>query len=381
MANEKFQAAMSTIAGSAFPNFLRTIKHSKIDPEFRKRLWLSGATSLFAEPFRWVEGLRYGIQIRRTKLPENPVFILGHWRSGTTYLHNLMSQDPEMAYVTTYQGIFPNQLLSAKWFFKTLMRANMPKKRAADNVELSPDFPQEEEFALGNMNPYSFYNFWFFPKRTIEYLDKYILLEGLQGEAREKWKKDYQWLMKKSILNLDRPNFVSKNPPHTGRIPILLEMFPNARFVHIYRNPITVFLSTFNFFSKTIEPLRFQRFTHRELKDNILKVYVAMMQKYEQDKLLIPKGNLVEVRYEDFEQDPMPQMEAIYQQLQLGDFESKRTSFQAYVDKQESFQVNKHRVEAEDLERILEHWQPFMDLWGYQVPENLTIIGQQVPQA
>ena len=45
------------------------------------------------------------------------------------------------------------------------MAALMPNKRPTDNMELSPDLPQEEEFALSNMMPYTYYNFWFFPKK------------------------------------------------------------------------------------------------------------------------------------------------------------------------------------------------------------------------
>lgn len=35
----------------------------------------------------------------------------------------------------------------------------MPDKRPTDNMELAVDLPQEEEFALANMMPYTYYNF------------------------------------------------------------------------------------------------------------------------------------------------------------------------------------------------------------------------------
>jgi hypothetical protein len=374
MAKEKFKVALSTLAGSSFPNFLRSVRFGDVDKGYRLRFIAAGLVSLFAEPFRWAEGLRYGIQIRNKKIEQPPIFILGHWRSGTTYLHNLLSQDPQMAYVTTYQGIFPNQLLSAKWVFKSLMKANMPDKRPADNVKLSADFPQEEEFAIGNMNPYSFYNFWFFPRRTIDYLNKYILLKDFSEKQKARWKNDYTWMVRKALINTGRDLFISKNPPHTGRVPVLLEMFPEAKFIHIYRNPITVYLSTLNFFTKTIPPLKFQNFSKLEMEMNILEVYEKMMQKFEADKALIPAGHLVEIRYEDFEGDPLPQLEAIYKQLNIQGFEANKATFKAYIDGQEEFQVNQHKIARAELDRILSRLQRFMDLGGYQVPDNITIV-------
>ena len=43
-------------------------------------------------------------------------------------------------------------------FFKKNMRWLMPDKRPTDNMELAVDLPQEEEFALANMMPYTYYN-------------------------------------------------------------------------------------------------------------------------------------------------------------------------------------------------------------------------------
>ena len=50
--------------------------------------------SIVGIPLRLVERLRFGRALRRISIDHPPVFIIGHWRSGTTHLHNLMSQDP-----------------------------------------------------------------------------------------------------------------------------------------------------------------------------------------------------------------------------------------------------------------------------------------------
>lgn len=378
MAIKKFETAVSTISGSSFPNFREMTRNVKVDKAYRNRYIKSMLVSLVSEPFRWVENWKYGKTVRETQITNEPVFILGHWRSGTTYLHNLLSQDLDMAYVTTYQSVFPNQLLSSRWLFRTMMNAKMPKKRPADNVELSADYPQEEEFALGDINPYSLYNFWYFPKHTREYFDTFILLQNFGKTEQQRWKTDYELFVKKTLLNqTPSSRFLSKNPPHTGRIPMLLELFPNAKFIYIYRNPITVFLSTFNFFTKTIPPLQFQEISDLEMEDNILYVYEQMLRKYESDKALVPAGNLIEIKYEDFEHEPFNNLQQIYKQLNMPNFEGNKERFIKYIDSQKRFKVNRHQISDEKIEKVLRHLRFAMDQYSYTVPEDIEIIASK----
>lgn len=378
MTKKKFEVAVSTISGSAFPNFLDITRSVKVDKPYRVRYIKSLLVSLVSEPFRWVENWKYGKAIEETVIKNDPIFILGHWRSGTTYLHNLLSQDLDMAYVTTYQSVFPNQLLSSRWLFRTMMNAKMPKKRPADNVELSPDYPQEEEFALGNVNPFGFYNFWYFPKETKAYCDKYLNLETLSPQQQERWKKDYEVFVKKTLINqTPSSRFISKNPPNTSRIPQLLELFPNAKFIYIHRNPVSVFLSTFNFFTKTIAPLQFQDISDAEMEENILYVYKNMLHKYETDKALIPAGNLIEIKYEEFEHEPFENLRRIYHQLQIPNFEANQVRFSNYIESQQRFKVNKHQISEKKVEYILNHFSFAMDKYGYHVPDDIEIVATE----
>src|SRR6185295_18510872 len=164
-----FVSFISPLSGARFQTFLTIFSGKKIDLRYSPKWILSFLIMLFSSPFRWWETVRWKRRIEAVKLHKPPVFILGHWRSGTTYLHNLLCCDSNAAYFTTYHGVFPNVLFSGKWLFKNFMRISMPRKRAVDGVQLSADFPQEEEFALANVNPNSFYNWWYFPMFTQDY--------------------------------------------------------------------------------------------------------------------------------------------------------------------------------------------------------------------
>jgi hypothetical protein len=375
MPSEKqFSVALSTISGSAFPNLLKLFKGQRVDNDFIGRKLSAYAVSLVAEPFRWWEELRYGSAINKLEVPESPVFILGHWRSGTTLLHNMIAQDPQFAFVTTYQGVFPNQLLGSKWLFRNIMEALMPDKRPSDNMKLSPELPQEEEFALGNICPYSLYNYWYFPDNALTFYDKYIRFEGVTDEVKKGWISSYKKLMKKSMLYHNKQQFVSKNPPHTGRIKILLEAFPNAKFIYIYRNPITVFESTKKLISSTIHTLNFQHVDEAWIEDTVLEFYKRIINDYESNKHLIPKENLVEVKFEDFEIDTVLGLKNIYETLNVKGFDKALPLFQQYANSQSKYKKNSYKFSREKVDLIQKHWGFSMEQYSYGLPEGMELV-------
>ena len=85
-------------------------------------------------------------------------------------------------------------------------------------MELAVDLPQEEEFALTNMMPYTYYNFWFLPKHMQEYADKYLLFEDVTDAELKVFEETFTKLIKISLWNTGGTQFLSKNPPHTGRV-------------------------------------------------------------------------------------------------------------------------------------------------------------------
>ena len=153
----------------------------------------------------------------------------------------------------------------------------MPDKRPTDNMELAVDLPQEEEFALANMMPYTYYNFWFLPRYQQEYADKYLLFDTISEAELKVFEETFTKLIKISLWNTQGTQFLSKNPPHTGRVKELVKMFPNAKFIYLMRNPYTVFESTRSFFTNTIQPLKLQDITPAELENNILSIYAKLL--------------------------------------------------------------------------------------------------------
>jgi len=257
----------------------------------------------------------------------------------------------------------------------------MPEKRPGDNVRLVAKNPQEDEFALSNINPYTYYQFMYFPEEYQSFYQRFIRFED-EPHIQERWEADYRKMIRKACYNTGGNIPVLKNPCNTGRIRILLEMYPNAKFVHIIRNPFVVFLSSRKFFVELLPTLWFHPVDEKFIENMILDVYEWLVKDLLELKKLIPEGNYIEVRFEEFEEDPILHLENLYKQLEIPDFQAARPKFEAYVNKMSGYRKNKYKaIEESTLNRILERWGFAMQLWNYEIPEFLEVIKKEaVPQ-
>ena len=199
----------------------------------------------------------------------------------------------------------------------------------------------------------------------MEYVDKYLLFETISPEELKVFKEAFVRLVNTSLWNTKGYQFLSKNPPHTGRIPQLLEMYPNAKFIYLVRNPYTVFESTRSFFTNTIRPLKLQDISPDELEKNILETYKKLFFKYERDKVLIPKGNLIEVKFEDFENNALDLTQEIYRSLRIEGYDDARSSIVAYLNKKRGYKKNRYQYDDRTRSLVEENWGFALEKWGY----------------
>lgn len=357
---------INTLVGADWKTFKAITKGQEVDKGYKGKYRLTLLVCRLLCCLKPIQDRRYKKRVKDVAVEHDPVFILGHWRSGTTFVHNVLALDKHFGYTTTYQTVFPHIMLFAQSFFKKTMSWLMPDKRPTDNMELNVDQPQEEEFALSNMMPYTYYNFWYFPKRMMEYCDKYLLFDKATEEEKEVFMEMFVKMMKISLWNTKGTQFLTKNPPHTSRVEEILKVFPNAKFIYLMRNPYTVFESTRSFFSNTIRPLKLQNISDEEMESNILEIYKKLYHKYEETKGLIPEGNLIEIKFEDFETDALNQTKKIYETLNLPGFEEAEADITAYLEKKKGYKKNAYQYEPRTVELVEKHWGFALDQWGYR---------------
>jgi hypothetical protein len=163
-----------------------------------------------------------------------------------------------------YQAMVPNCSLVGETWLKALLGRIVPLKRPMDNMVWPMDAPQEEEIPLAKLTPYSFYTRFLFPRRSQELFDQYVLLHGARPAVTAELKRVYYRLLQTASVHAGGKRLILKNPVNTARVGLLLEMFPNAKFIHAYRCPYDVYASMANLYREllaitTLQPLHMEK--------------------------------------------------------------------------------------------------------------------------
>jgi hypothetical protein len=355
----------------SFRNWMKLLWDNKdIDAKYLPRAVVVMLSTLFMSPLRLYESARYSRIVKSTQVHPSPIFIIGHWRTGTTHLHNLLCQDESNGYVSTFQAFAPGLSLTGD---RTIKRAfnkiaqKMHPTREIDNIPLSLDSPEEEDLAVACMSPYSYLHMYTFPRRARHYFEGYITnFDDLPDSVLAKWKKVYLLTLRKATLAAEGRRLVIKNCADSARLKTLLKIFPDAKFIHIHRNPYDVFRSTRHLYWTVLQRSQLQEISRDELEVLALEFYVQLMQRLLQDKALIPKGNLVEVRFEDLEKQPVAELRRIYETLSLPGFPEAESRFQRYLDSIAGYKKLAYAPDDSLVAKVNEHWGFVFDQLGYE---------------
>jgi hypothetical protein len=310
------------------------------------------------------EGL-YGRRIRQTPIVHPPVFILGHWRSGTTYLHELLVQDPRHGSPNTYQCFDPCHFLLTERLIRRYFNWLLPSRRIMDNMPVGWGRPQEDEFALALLGAPSPYLDIAFPNKAP--LDPAALdLDELPPRVRERWKRTLLRFLQAVTLHDGGRRLILKSPPHTCRIPTLLELFPDARFVHIVRDPFAIYSSTVNLW-KTLNRIQaLQTPTFAGLEERTYKTFLHFHERLEQTRGLVPPGRFHELRYEELTKDPVGEVRRVYERLDLGEFEAMRPHLDRYLAETSKYERNRWELPDALRAEIGRRWGDVIRKYGYE---------------
>lgn len=322
--------------------------------------------AMLRQPFSAIEKAWIAPRLPALDAMPPPVFILGHWRSGTTHLYQMM--------VKGGFGFVPPDFTGLPWdvfvlgrLMKRQIEAKLPKTRYIDKVPVLPDSPQEDEIALANMSPLSLYHGIYFPARLERFVMEGVFFDGVPDAGVAEWQATFRYFLAKLALHQGK-RLLIKNPVYTARLGMLAAMLPEARFIHIYRNPLDVFLSMRNFYEKLLAEFALQPWDAAAIDPLIFKTYRRMMDALEADKAALPRGRFAEMRFEDFMAAPVESLESIWHRLELGDFERHRPAFQSYIDSQKRFEANRFEKGNAAAGLVREHLGDWCDRLGYALP-------------
>jgi hypothetical protein len=317
-----------------------------------------------------LESLFYGKKIEQTQLDPAPLIVLGHWRSGTTHLYNLLCNDRRYSYSNTYQCIFPSHFLLTEPVIKPLTGWVLPKSRPMDNVPAGWECAQEDEFALCLMTMTSPYVMALRPDR-IEAYGRFFNPANMTDAERREFVDAMRHFFKKLAIKDPRP-LCLKSPGHTFRIPMLHEIFPNAKYVYLYRNPYAVYNSSCHLRRTMNEENSLGRCPQPNLEAETADVYEDCFRCYEKDKALIPPGNLYEMKYETLDANPLEELGKMYSSLNLGGFDELRKSLEPQLAGLKEYKKNKFDNDKEKQRQIYERLKFAFDRFDYPPPHLET---------
>lgn len=139
--------------------------------------------------------------------------------------------------------------------------------------------------------------------------------------------------LRKLTLRYPEKTLLLKSPAHTAKVRTILSLFPDAKFIHIRRNPYIVFASW----------QRYQNYTQGagDGVQSFVEYYARHYSPYLLQRALIPDGNLYEMRHEDLVSSPLEETKKAYGSLGL-DFSECREAMEYYLEEIKNYKQNNH---------------------------------------
>jgi hypothetical protein len=358
-----------TAIGTDLVTWLKVLFKSgfRIQAIFIPKALFITATAFVNIPFQLFERVWFARKISKAQVVK-PLFILGHPRSGTTFLQYLVGQDPQFAYCSTFEGLIPHFFLTGG---KTLQRAiqfAMPATRPQDNVRVSATLPVEEEFAMASMSETSWVHGLYFPKSLPKVFEEEVVFSTDDSSIREHWKERFLLFLKKLAYKYSGKTLLLKSPANTGRLKEIYELFPDARFIHIHRDPYEVYRSTERLYEKILPVLAFHKIDENVLQDHIFHFYESIYKKYLNDRKSISPSQIMDIPYHELVADPMGTMAKVYSHLSLGDFQKAKPFLEKEIEETKSYQRNSYpSLDKEIVNRINVQWAFAFEAFGYHM--------------
>lgn len=172
---------------------------------------------------------------------EAPIFITGLPRSGTTFLHSLLAQDPGNRVPLSWQTIYPYPLAQDARHDKRAQRVDRQFRmfeKLSPGVEslhpLAATTPQE----CTEITAHVFQSLRFDTTHFVPSYQQWLIGEG-HLEAFRFHKRFLQHLQHQ----IGKGQWVLKCPDHVFTLEAIKQIYPDARFVFVHRDPLSVLAS------------------------------------------------------------------------------------------------------------------------------------------
>jgi len=298
--------------------------------------------------FSRVQNIKYKSKLNTDFKIEPPIFIVGNWRTGTTFLHQLFSLDKQFCTPTVFQVASPDHFLVSKKYYTPLMSKILDVKRPMDNVKMGIDEPQEDEYALLKISDNTPLERLIFQQSDQFFLDE---CNNFIPEDTHSFVFGLNTFIKKLILDSNK-RILFKNPFHSLRLDLLKKHYPNAKFIHIYRNPYEVIPSSIHMWNivgtqnilkgKWIEPqVKSIAILYKKIIDTIRHHFMQM-----------EANQCYEIKYEHLVANPVESIKNVYTQLELDYTREYEQDLMQFCSELKSYKKNSYTISEDDKKQI-----------------------------
>jgi omega-hydroxy-beta-dihydromenaquinone-9 sulfotransferase len=192
---------------------------------------------------------------------EQPIFIVGNFRSGTTLLHRLLAKDPQFTGMTAWEiyvapSIIQRRLL--QWLMKVNRLIGNPILKIIQSFEKAlkqysymhqtglNEIEEDGQLLLHIWSTYNIFAFFPFPELVRNYI---YYDEAVPEEQRKTDMAYYHEAIKRHIYAHEGKQYISKSPTYSAKVKTLHQEFPDAKFINIVRSPLRVIPSSVSMFS------------------------------------------------------------------------------------------------------------------------------------
>lgn len=346
--------------------WLRLIRKNRISilPKYLLRILFLFMNACWASLFAFAEKKRFKKAYTEIVVPDNPVIIIGHWRTGSTLLHQLMSLDPCFCAPTLFQTTLPDSFLFSRKYYKPVMSRIMPKQRPMDNVKSGFDEPQEDEYATFRLCGVSPLERLIFPEGKRYFLNVYNEEKRISVDDTKAWSEAFSLFYRKLYFG-NRERLLLKNPFLSLRINEILSLYPDARFIHIYRNPLKVIPSTIHMWDTVGQQNSLNRnWVKPEVKE-VTVYFRNMIETIIKALSNMPKDKYIEIQYEDLMKDPLNGIKCIYEHLGIPFTEEYKVKLVSYLREEKKYKANTYQLSEEEKKLIEEELSDYLKTYNY----------------
>lgn len=278
----------------------------------------------------------------------NPVFILGLPRSGTTLMFNLLAQDSAHRSMANWEAFIAQVPPAGQYTYANDPRKNKAKWMLRFQKYLMPEIDKKHEFTYEGPEECTSILMQSFATQTfVGSFDVPKYSEWLDHADHNPTYEHHKQVLQTLQWKYPGHRWLLKSPDHLAALPSILKVYPDARFIHIHRDPISS-VSSWASLNLTYRGVYYHHVNTEELGQQVLERLSNDLNNYVLDRESSPKDQFYDISYSDFLLNPLKTVEKIYSKFGFELSEQAESKMKAYIQASPANKHGAHKYNPKD---------------------------------